>query len=218
MAPEVGFPLLEDPVELARFHGWARTVYDDLLALQSGRMSNSEFDKKYLVKRAILVLDVTGFTVTAIHGGAIRSFLRILDAHKICFPVLREYGALFIRAFADDVTALFDGCRSALDASFEIHRRIDVHNQSLEKHQASLECCIGIGYGPVYEIGPNHAMGDEMNRASVLGEDIARGGETLVTENVHQTLGQPGEATLAAQTGDDLLFPYYRVNRSPLEG
>ena len=36
-------------------------------------------------------------------------------------------------------------------------------------------CCAGIGFGQVLAIGPNLAQGDEMNRASKLGEDIARG-------------------------------------------
>lgn len=211
MAPRLRFQLLEDPVELAQFQGWSRSVYEDLLALESGHMGDAEFDKKYVATRAILVLDVTGFTVTAMHGGAINSFLRILDAHKICFPVLRECGATFIRAFADDVTALFDDCDAALDAALQIHRRIEVYNRSVEKHQTPPECCIGLGYGRVYEIGPNHAMGDEMNRASVLGEDLARGGETLVTENAYRALAKRRDAVFESQARDDLLFPYYRV-------
>jgi adenylate cyclase len=135
MTTDPKFPLLEKPVELARFQGWSQSVYEDLLAVESGRMTEAEFDEKYLATRAILVLDVTGFTLTTIHGGAINSFLRILDVQKICFPVLQEYGATLIRAFADDVTALFDDCNAALDASIEIHRRIDSHNRSDKRHE-----------------------------------------------------------------------------------
>jgi hypothetical protein len=54
-------------------------------------------------------------------------------------------------------------------------------------------------------------MGDEMNRASVLGEDAARGGETLVTENAHGALTKARVAMLEPQASDDVLFPYYRV-------
>jgi adenylate cyclase len=211
MSPKLGFPLLENPEELARYQGWSKAVYEDLLAVQRGQMSEAAFDEKYLATKAILVLDVTGFTVTAIHGGAISSFLRILGTHKICFPVLREHGAILIHAFADDVIALFDDCNVALDASLEIHRRISIHNQSRKKSENPPECCIGIGYGEIYEIGPNHAMGDEMNRASVLGEDTARGGETLVTENVRDALTKARRAMLESQSVDDLLFPYCRV-------
>jgi len=210
MASKLGFQLLENPTELAQFKGWSRGVYEDLLAVESGRMAEAEFDKKYLATKAILVLDMTGFTVTSMRGGAIGSFLRILDAHKVCIPVLQEYGATLIRAFADDLTALFDDCNAALDASTEIHRRIDIHNRSSERHETPPECCVGIGYGAIYQIGPNRAMGDEMNRASILGEDTARAGETLVTENAHRVLESSRGAAFESQAGDDLLFPYYR--------
>lgn len=206
-------PLLEDSAELARFQGWSKAVYDDLLALERGSLSDADFDARYRVTRAVLVLDVTDFTKTTLHGGAISSFLRILDTHKICFPVLREHGAGFIRAFADDVVALFDDCGGALDAALEIHRRIRMHNRLPPAHDHPPECCIGVGYGPLYEIGPNKAMGDEMNRASLLGEDVARGGETLVTEGVERALAGRHRATFEPQVSDDLPFPYYRVAR-----
>ena len=169
MAPRFESTLLEDSVELARFQGWSRAVYDDLLAVEGGQMPEAEFDERHRATKSVLVLDVTGFTVTTLQGGAINSFLRILGVQKICFPVLRECGANFIRAFADDVVALFDDCNSALDAALEIHRRIAVYNRSPKKHSHPPECCIGVGYGAIYEIGPNRAMGDEMNQASALG-------------------------------------------------
>ena len=214
MAPTANFPLLEDPGELALFQGWTRDVYVDLLALERGELLPSDFDAKYRTRKAVLVLDITGFTVNAMRGGAINSFLRILDTHKICFPVFEEYAATQIRAFADDVAAVFDEAGPALAAALEIHRRVDLHNRSSDTHEHPPECCIGIGYGDVYEIGPNLSMGDEMNRASVLGEDIARGGETLVTEGAYAALADLDETKVERQFSDDMLFPYYRVTRA----
>jgi hypothetical protein len=56
-------------------------------------------------------------------------------------------------------------------------------------------------------------MGDEMNRASKLGEDIAVGGETLVTENAYARLRGRDDADFEHVVQDDVLFPYYRVAR-----
>lgn len=70
MATRYGFPLLEDPVELARYQGWSNVVHDDLLALEDGKMSEAEFDERYRATKSILVLDVTGFTVSTLRGGA----------------------------------------------------------------------------------------------------------------------------------------------------
>ncbi len=215
MSDSDDLPRLEDPHALADFQGWSEQVYRDLLDVDRGALARPDFDARYLATRAVLVLDVTGFTVTTIHGGAIGSFLRILDVHRVGFPVLQEHGARFIRAFADDVTALFDAPGPALDAALELHRRMALLNEA-GRRAAPPFCCIGIGYGDVYEIGPNHAMGDEMNRASVLGEDVARGGETLLTEGARVALAERSDVGFELQAGDDLVFPYFRVSSDPV--
>jgi hypothetical protein len=56
-------------------------------------------------------------------------------------------------------------------------------------------------------------MGDEMNRAAKLGEDIARGFETLVTTSVHAAVGTREDVLFEPQQHDDLLFPFYRASR-----
>lgn len=205
------FPLADDPTQLARLQGWSEEVYRDLLAVQRSALSLQEFDAKYLTKKAILVLDITGFTVNTIRAGAVQSFLRILDVHKVCLPVFREKHAEFVRTFADDMVALFPDPDPAVEAALEIHRRIRTEGWASPRSGSRPECCIGIGYGPVYAIGPNHAMGDEMNRASKLGEDTARGGETLVTEGVESALGTRSGLGFEPQKSDDLLFPYFRI-------
>lgn len=210
MSDDLPFALLEDPGQLAAYQGWAKEVYEDLLALDRGTLSQREFDARYVYTRSILVLDLTGFTNTAMHGGAVRSFMRILDAQKICIPVLRQHGAGFIRTFADDIVGLFDTPGPALEAALEIHRRTELFVRSARRLDPA-ECCIGIGHGSVYAIGPNHAMGDEMNRASKLGEDTARGGETLVTERAWEILSERNDVRFELQSSDDLIFPYYRV-------
>ncbi|MCZ6465191.1 MAG: adenylate/guanylate cyclase domain-containing protein [Proteobacteria bacterium] len=177
-------------------------------------MSHEQFDQKYLRVVAVLVLDLTGFTEAAARGGCIASFLRILDGQKVCLPVLREAKAEFVRTFADDMVALFAEPGAALDAALEIHRRtarFEPAPGALER----AECCIGVGYGPIYAIGPNHAMGDEMNRTSKLGEDTARGGEILVTEGARAALEGREDMTFEAQTSDDLIFPYFKVVPAP---
>lgn len=205
------FELLDDPAELALSQGWSESQYRDLLAVQAGEMSHADFDRKYLVEKAILVLDLTGFTENTLRGGALPSFLRILDAQKLCIPVLREHESEHVHTLADDIVATFADPNRALDAALEIQRRSAVMQQHDGEHANRAECCIGLGCGPVYAIGPNHVMGDEMNRASKLGEDTARGGEILVTELVRNAVVHRADLKLEGQTSDDLLFPYFRV-------
>jgi adenylate cyclase len=161
------------------------------------------------------VLDMTGFTVATSRFGPLDGLLRIFDAQKVCLPALRECGADFIRTFADDIVATFRRPDAALAAALLIHERVAEFNRSEQSGRNPPDCCIGIGFGGVYEIGPNHSMGDEMNRASKLGEDTARGGETLITQGAYEALEQRDGVAFERQRHDDLLFPYWRVSPVP---
>jgi class 3 adenylate cyclase len=212
MAEDYPHELLEDALELSSFQGWSEDVYRDFLALRNGKMSTDEFRQKYQCRRAILALDMTGFTATAINIGELESFLRIVDAQKVCIPVLKDFGAELVRCFADDVVAVFESPEAAVDAAFEMHRRVENFSNSILASDHPTQCCIGIGYGDVFAIGPNLAQGDEMNRASKLGEDIARANETLLTERAFAAVKARTDIVFESQNQDDQLFSYYRAS------
>lgn len=205
------YPLLDDAKELAECEGWGEDVYRDFFKLRRGEMSDADFGDKYHHERAIVSMDMTGFTSTAMKRGELLSLLRIVDAQRVIVPVLHEFEAELIRCFADDIVALFHDPGVALEAAFEVHRRIRIFNGSSSATEYPTQCCVGIGYGLVYAIGPNLAQGDEMNRASKLGEDIARANETLITESAYAAVAGCEDASFELQDQDDLLFPFYRA-------
>ena len=211
MSTKLPFRILEDAELLASYRGWDQDVYNDLLAVQRGKLAEEALWAKYGYERAILSLDMTGFTYSAIHNGELQSLLRILDAQKVCAPVLQEFDAELIRFFADDIVAIFEDPSVALDASFELHRRVALFNQSRPAGDNTTECCIGIGYGRVLAIGPNRSQGNEMVQASKLGEDIARANEVLVTERAYGALSHRTDVNFEPQSYDDQLFPFYRA-------
>ena len=203
--------LLDDTRELSTYRGWSEDVYRDFLALQQGKLSSDKFHARYQRQRAILSLDMTGFTLSAMNIGELQSLLRILDTQRVCIPVLKEFGADLIRCFADDMVALFDNPNTAIEAAFEIHRRVELFRNSKLASDHPTQCSIGIGCGKIFEIGPNLAQGDEMNRASKLGEDIARANETLLTERAYEALIKHKDMHFSLQNSDDQLFPFYRA-------
>ncbi len=205
--------LLEDVKILASFEGWSEDVYRDFFKLQRGEMTEAEFSDKYHQERAILSIDMTGFTSSAMRRGELQSLLRILDAQRVAIPVLQDFGAKLIRCFADDLVALFHEPNAAVDAAFEIHRRVQLFNASPLASKYPTLCCAGVGFGRVFSIGPNLAQGDEMNRASKLGEDIARGNETLLTERAHAAMADRDDIRFEFQNQDDQLFAFYRATR-----
>jgi len=203
--------LLEDAKALASFKGWSEEVYLDFLKLQRGEMTEAELGDKYFCERAILSMDMTGFTSSVMARGELQSLLRIVDAQKVAIPVLQEFDAKLIRCFADDIVALFLQPNAAVDAALEVHRRIQLFNASPLASENPTLCCAGIGFGRVYSIGPNLAQGDEMNRASKLGEDVARGNETLLTERARSAVASRDDIEFEFQNQDDQLFPFYRA-------
>ena len=203
--------LLEDARTLASFEGWSEEVYQDFLKLQRGEMVEAEFGDKYHRECAILSMDMTDLTFSAMSRGELQSLLRILDAQKVVIPVLQRFGAELIRCFADDIVALFLEPNVAVDAAFEVHRRVQLFNASPLASKKPTLCCVGIGFGRVFSIGPNLAQGDEMNRASKLGEDIARGNETLLTERAQAAMADRDDIDFEFQNQDDQLFPFYRA-------
>ena len=207
------YELLEDQKELARFGFWNEETCKDLLACQKGNMTEDEFKAKYLTKAAILCLDMTEFTKAAMERGELYSLFRILDVQKVCGPVFHQFNARLINTFADDFTVLFDNPNDALNAAFEVHRRIQVFNRSELAATDPAQCCIGIGYGEVYAIGIDQAMGGEMNRTSKLGEDIARGSETLITETAYGVLKERKDCKFQKRIHDEVTFPFYEVSR-----
>ena len=211
MKNEFPHDLLNDPLTLSQYRGWSESVYRDFLEVRGGKMTPEDFKQKYSYQRAILSLDMTGFTSSAIKIGEIESLLRIVDAQRVCIPVLHDFRADLVRCFADDVVALFEDPNQALDAAIEIHRRIDLFNGSELASDYPTLCCVGIGFGDVYAIGPNLAQGDEMNRASKLGEDIARANEILVTERSYDALKTRPDVRFDKQHGDDQLFTFYKA-------
>ncbi len=209
----VKFPhrMLEDADALASFKSWSKDVYEDFFRFRRGEMSESEFLEKYSWERAILSVDMTGLSISTVKLGELQGLTRILDAQRVAIPVMQDYGADLVRCFADDIVALFLEPGSAIDAALEIHRRVRLFNASPLASEHPTLCCAGIGYGRVLAIGPNLAQGDEMNRASKLGEEIARGNETLVTQRAYDAVAAREDIVFERQDHDDLLFPFYRV-------
>ena len=207
------YRLLDDVKTLASFKGWSEEVYQDVFKLQQGKMTEADFNEKYHRERAILSMDMTGFTSSAMQYGELQSLLRIVDAQKVVIPVLQEFGAELIRCFADDIVALFHEPNAAVDAAFEVHRRIQLFNESPLASENPTQCCAGIGFGRAFAIGPNLAQGDEMNRASKLGEEFARANETLITERTYAAVENRDDICFELQDQDDQLFPYYRATQ-----
>jgi class 3 adenylate cyclase len=81
------------------------------------------------------------------------------------------------------------------------------------KPQEQILLCVGIGFGRVLRIGDTDVWGKEVNGASKLGEDRAKGNEILVTDSVKSAIGDEtdGYGFEAAGSGFSEREVVYRV-------
>ena len=165
---------------------------------------------------AVLVLDMSGFSRLTHRYGIVHFLAMIQRMQELVLPVLEahRHGGRVLKLEADNVYAVFPDAPLALDAAVEIQRKLAAANQVLPSDW-DIHVSIGIGYGDVLAVGDDEVYGHEMNLASKLGEDIAGGGEVLLTEAAHARL-PVGErqAERLETTVSNLTIGYYRIDVS----
>lgn len=160
-------------------------LLDHLQALlQQGRNPGdhlSDIFREFGCTRAVMVVDSVGFSRTAKEQGIIHFLSQMVRAREIIGPTLAAKQALDVRFEADNAYAVFEHPNAAIKAADAIHQAIADSGVML-RHDEPYSVCIGIGYGELLDAGAEGFFGDEMNLASKLGEDIADGAETLITD------------------------------------
>lgn len=175
----------------------------------------AELHATFSRRKAILVLDMCGFSRTTQQRGIVTFLLMIRRMRRICEPCFREHGGELVKAEADDLFYSFDSAASAVAAARDAHRRIATANHS---HTADdhLFCAMGIGFGEVLWLGAGAIHGQEVNLASKLGEDIARDGQILLTVGARAAIDSASLSTREATVSvSGLELTYHEV--IPLE-
>ncbi len=141
--------------------------------------------------RAVMILDMSGFSRTTQQHGIISFLLMIHQMQLICRPCVEQHGGTVIKTDADNLFCLFDTVAEAVKASQEIITRLNAVNMILPADR-QLYVAVGIGYGKILNIGDEDIFGDEMNLACKLGEDIAEKREILLTPAAKAELNGAG--------------------------
>ncbi|MBA2357990.1 MAG: adenylate/guanylate cyclase domain-containing protein [Actinobacteria bacterium] len=173
------------------------SLLDELLA-EPGRREELErrIAESFVAERAVLVLDMSGFSRTTQTFGIVEYLLVIRRLRALATPVVAELGGDIVKAEADNLFCLFPSVPAAVAASREIASGLEGAGAPVEGGR-ELYVSVGIGYGPVLLIGDEDMMGNEVNLACKLGEDVAEYGEILLTEAAARELA--GAETLDAR-------------------
>lgn len=169
-----------------------RTILKRLLAQRNQQPERvAEIDYRihamYDRRVAVLVLDMSGFSRLTHEFGIIHYLAMIEQMDSSSRPAVEGNGGTVIKQEADNLFAIFETTRRAVEGALDIFRGFDAVNAAVPGSR-DLYGSVGIGFGDLLVIGKEDLFGDEMNCACKLGEDLANPGEILLSRNAHAAL------------------------------
>jgi adenylate cyclase len=170
-------------------------TFDQLLDVYFAREGvEDELQRRYGRVAAVLVTDFTEMVARTDAFGVGYALALAAAAQRAMAPVMGEYGGVHIKQVADTAFIVFDDPARALLAALDAQRTLAAFNVGRSGHaghdrNAPMRGGMGLGFGPALILPGRDVFGPEVNRAFVLGEDVARGGEVLATEAFVQAIG-----------------------------
>jgi class 3 adenylate cyclase len=155
---------------------------------------------------SIMFTDLSGFSRQVAKFG-ITHFLQVIyEQEELLLPTVEAHDGILVKIEADSFLILFKLPTRALACAVAMQRQCASVN-ARRPPEEQIVLCVGIGYGKVLKIGDDDVYGHEVNLASKLGEDIAKGGEILLTPGAHAAVrAMPGirwEETMHTYVGED---------------
>jgi adenylate cyclase len=170
-------------------------LLDELLERPYDRATlERQIDETFVEERAVMVLDMSGFSRTTQVHGIVSVLLMIHQMRLLAQPPIEQHEGVLVKAEADNLFALFGTVDDAVATGREITRSLTAANLVLPR-DLELYVAIGIGFGGILNIGDQDLWGNEVNLASKLGEDVAQLGDILLTPAAREQL-KDGTVTL----------------------
>lgn len=131
--------------------------------------------------KAVMFTDLVGFSRRVEEFGILHFLQLIHESEALFVPLIKLHGGRCLKRDGDSLLVLFDLPTDALGAALAIMDAAAAANPARGPEER-INVCIGLGYGEVLLIDDADVWGAEVNAASKLGEEMAQGGELLVTE------------------------------------
>jgi class 3 adenylate cyclase len=154
--------------------------FEDLLAQYFEHPSvEREVEQRYQSRAAVMVVDFTAMARRTDEHGIIYALAVARAAERAMAPAVSANGGTLVKRVADTLFIVYSDPHAALDAARASLPLLAAFNLG---RTDPIYACIGLGYGDVLIIPGVDIYGPEVNRAFVLGEDIAKGNEVLASE------------------------------------
>ena len=165
----------------------------------------NEVAHRYEAQRAILILDLGGFSNISRSIGIIGATALIREVWKVFRPIVTKNGGETVKHEADTLYALISSMTNAVAASLAMEKQLAKLAREIRSRRGTASpvfeaLSIGIGFGKVIRIGDarsvEEAYGTEVNYAYGAGEETAEHGEILLTQSAKEQLQKETSGTL----------------------
>jgi len=138
---------------------------------------------------AIMFTDLSGFSRQVAQFGIIHFLQIIFEKKRLLFPVIAKHDGVLVKVEADSFLLLFRKPAAAVACALEMQRVCKSYSARRPPEEQVI-LCVGVGYGKLLRVGNEDVFGHEVNLASKLGEDTAKGHEILVTRAAREGAGE----------------------------
>lgn len=154
--------------------------------------------QRYGMTQAVLVADMSGFSLLTDRYGIVHYLSMVRRMQATSEPIVRSHGGVLVKFDADNCFAMFPQARQALRAALALNHAFDAANL-MTPDELDIRIGCGIDVGPILVVEKRDFFGDAVNRASKLGEDLAKPGEILLTAAAMREAGEDPSWTVEPQ-------------------
>ncbi len=165
---------------------------------------------------SIMFTDLVGFSRQVQKFGILHFLQIIYEQQELLLPIVDAHDGILVKIEADSFLILFKQPARALACAIAMERQCNAIN-TRRANEEHVILCVGIGYGRILKIGDEDCYGHEVNLASKLGEDIAEGGEILLTPSARTKIGDAPAGMAWEEVAHDYAGEkgYWRIKSGP---
>lgn len=138
---------------------------------------------------AVMFTDLSGFSRNVARFGIIHFLVTIYESERLLTPVIEDHSGFILKVEGDSFLVIFRKPRRALECAVAMQNTLEAYNRNRVPEEKVL-LCVGLGFGRVLRIGDDDVYGSEVNVASKLGEDTAKSGEIIVSEQFYKAVNR----------------------------
>ncbi len=169
------------------------TIYDEAFDFDCRNPKNelhgkieSDLWQKYGCKKAVMMVDMSGFTVLSRQHGIVHYLSMIKRMKSIVSTRIHDYG-LVVKFIGDNCLAVFSDPLSAIRFSMLLSDTFSIGNV-VAPDSLDIYISCGIDFGDILMVEQKDCFGHAVNISSKLGEDVAKPGQILITQEAMDSI------------------------------